>query len=115
MVIIPSVPTLRMTLFSRIRNEQVAGGVHSHACGMDQFRIGRRAAVAGVTDPSPLPATVVMIPLVPTLRMTLLAVIRNEQVAGGVHRHARGIVQFRLGRRAAVAGVSFCRRCPPPW
>ena len=36
--------------------------------------------------------------------------IRNEQVAGGVHRHAEGSIQFRIGRRAPVAGVACS--CP---
>ena len=35
-------------LVSFIRNEQVAGGVHSHSKGPGQFRTGRRAAIAGV-------------------------------------------------------------------
>ena len=73
MVIIPLVPTLRMRLLYVIRNEQVAGGVHRHAIGIIQFRIGRRAPVAGVAVAVPLPATVVIIPLVPTLRMRLLS------------------------------------------
>ena len=61
-------------LVIRIRNEQVAGGVHRHARGINQFSIGRRASVAGVVRSVPLPATVVIIPLVPTLRMRLLHV-----------------------------------------
>jgi len=59
-----------------IRNEEVAGGVHSHTTRIPHLRIGRRAAVAGVAfcPPSvPLPATVVIIPLVPNSRTRLLA------------------------------------------
>ena len=41
-----------------------------------------------------------------TSRMRLLAVVGDEQVSAGVHRHAHGAYQFGGGGRSAVAAIA---------
>ena len=54
-----------------VSNIQVAGGIEGHAVRDTKAGVGGRAAIPGIAEP-PLPATVVMMPLVSTLRMRLL-------------------------------------------
>ena len=49
-----------------------------------------------------------MMPLASTLRMRLLYIVRDVEVARAVHRHACGKAEFRAGGRAAVALEAVC-------
>ena len=66
-----------------------------------QLGAGGRAVVAAETC-VPFPATVVITPF-ETLRMRLLQVVRDVEVAGGVHGDADRKVQLGAGGRAVVA------------
>ena len=88
-VIIPLVSHLADDVVTRIRNEQVAGGVHRHASRDHSIphwspRPRRRSnliPVARHCGDNPVGAH---------LADAVVTGIRNEQVAGGVHRHAEG-------------------------
>ena len=76
-----------------------------------QFGIGRRAPVAIITC-DPVARHRCDNPVGAHLADALIAHIRNEQVAGGIHRHAQiiisGCIQFSIGCRAPVTRVTVC-------
>ena len=80
--------------------------------GFVQFRIGRRAAVAGVAC-FPLPATVVMIPLVPTLRIRLLSVSAMNRLPEASTATPEGSFSSALAA-APPRRNSLVSRCLPP-
>ena len=91
-----------------VRNEKIPGSVCSHTKGSIQFRMGRRACVAGVAAAGGSRIVTVSRhraddPIGPHLADDVVILIRNEQVAVGVNACAFGIIQFRIGRRAPVS------------
>ena len=100
----PAGETLRMRLPSR--DEQVARAVHRHATRTVQLCAGGRPAITQVRSPATRHRG--DDPAGETLRMRLANVLRDEEVARTVHRHAPRL-DLRAGGRPAIT-----RLAPPP-
>ena len=105
-VMMPLVSTLRMSLLVRVANIHVATEVKNNVNGA-HAGVGSGAAITG--EPGvPLPATVVMMPLVSTLRIRLLpasAMYRLPLVSKANPQGGPVSTAIRVGGRAAVPGI----------
>jgi len=106
--------TLRMTLFARISDDEVAHAIEDNLSRICKLGAGGWAAIARIAL-CPLPATVVMIPVAAVnLADAMVAKIRDVEVARAVDGHSSRSPQRSVGCRTAIARSSFVSRCPPP-
>ena len=89
-----------------INYEEVAGGVHGDVNRSIQLGARSRAAIARESC-RPIARHGADVPRGVYLANAVVRQISDEEVAGGVHRHAKGEIQLGAGGRAPVARESF--------
>ena len=90
-----------------VGDEQVARASKARPRGSSSFMAVAVPGPSPVCPATPVPAMVVIVPLVSTLRMTWLPVSAMYEVASAVHGDALWRIQLRVNGRAPVAGVAL--------
>jgi hypothetical protein len=98
-----------------VRDEQVAGSVHGHPTGIAEVRAGRRTGCGSSVGSGPGHHR--ERPRGRHLLHHVVEVVRDVEVARGVHRHPTGVVEVRCGRgtgcgRAVGSGPGHHRERP---
>ena len=89
-----------------VQNVDIPCTIHRHACGRVEFRTGRRASIAEVTLSSIARHRTDISRARIHLADAVVAIVRNIDIPGAIHRLAHGIPEFRAGRHASIAVVT---------